>query len=85
MKREKKGRCFSPLAQNGTYTYFMLHKEYRANHTYIENTFQTIVFTHNKHILKMFLQKILSLCLILSVQLRLKLGQQLHLSPYAPP
>jgi hypothetical protein len=27
MKREKKGRCFSPLAQNGTYEGFTLHKE----------------------------------------------------------
>jgi hypothetical protein len=26
-KREKKGMCFSPSAQNGTYTYFTLHKE----------------------------------------------------------
>jgi hypothetical protein len=26
-KRKKKGRCFSPSAQNGTHTYFTLHKE----------------------------------------------------------
>jgi hypothetical protein len=56
MKPEKKGMCFSPLAQNGTYDTFMLHKEIY----YIMNHIVCNCFLHKSsiQILQMFLHKV---------------------------